>query len=155
MSLGENVQVLSAANQQLNMSLDEKIQHLHASTQLLLERSEFITSCVALAPSATGGWMRVAELDMTNSGLQCPSGFILRTNSKRRTCGISLRSGCSSVTFSGLGLQYSRVVYILLASNINSGHRQTSPSSVPIRLHSEIMVEYKGHRYCYWYSVKY
>ena len=53
--------------------------------------------------------MRVAELDMTNSSLQCPSDFILRTDSNRRTYGISPRSGCSSVTFSGLGLQYSRV----------------------------------------------
>ena len=133
----QNIQHLSAAHQQLNMSLNEKIQHLNASTQLLLERSEFLASCVALAPSATtgyywvktpngsyiqvycdttrscggvtGGWMRVAELDMTNSSLQCPSGFILRTDSNRRTCGISPRSGCSSVTFSGLGLQYSRV----------------------------------------------
>ena len=130
-------QLSFAENQQLNMSLNEKIQHLNASTQLLLERSEFIASCVALAPSAitgyywvknpngsyiqvycdmtrscggvTGGWMRVAELDMTNSSLQCPSGFMLRTDSNRRTCGISPRSGCSSVTFSGLGLQYSRV----------------------------------------------
>ena len=126
-------QQLSFAENQQN----EKIQHLNASTQLLLERSEFIASCFALAPSATtgyywvrtpngsytqvycdmtrscggvtGGWMRVAELDMTNSRVQCPSGFTLRTNSNRRTCGISPSSGCSSVTFSGLGLQYSRV----------------------------------------------
>ena len=130
-------QQLSAANQQLNTSLNEKIQQLNAASQFLLERSGFITSCFALAPSATtgyywvrtpngsytqvycdmtrscggvaGGWMRVAELDMTNSSHQCPSGFILRTDSNRRTCGISPRSGCSSVTFSGLGLQYSRV----------------------------------------------
>ena len=141
-------QQLSAANQQLNMSLNEKIQHLNASTQLLLERSEFIASCFALAPSATtgyywvrtpngsytqvycdmtrscggvtGGWMRVAELDMTNSSHQCPSGFTLRNDSNRRTCGISPSSGCSSVTFSGLGLQYSRVCGKIKAYQVGS-----------------------------------
>ena len=154
-SLEENIQQLSAANQQLsaanqqlNMRLEENIQHLNASTQFLLDRSELITSCVALAPSATtgyywvktpngsyiqvycdmtrscngvtGGWMRVAELDMTNSSLQCPSGFRLRNDSNRRTCGISPHFGCSSVTFSGLGLQYSRVCGKIKAYQVGS-----------------------------------
>ena len=34
----------------------------------------------------TGGWMRVAELDMTNSSHQCPSGLRQRTDSNIRTC---------------------------------------------------------------------
>ena len=141
-------QLSFAENQQLNMSLNEKIQDLNASTQLLLERSGFIASCVALAPSATtgyywvknpngsyiqvycdmtrscggitGGWMRVAELDMTNSSHQCPSGYILRTDSNRRTCGISPSLGCSSVTFSGLGLQYSRVCGKIMAYQVGT-----------------------------------
>ena len=57
----------------------------------------------------TGGWVRVAELDMTNSSHQCPSGLRQRTDSNRRTCGISVTSGCSSVTFSTAGLRYSKV----------------------------------------------
>jgi hypothetical protein len=34
----------------------------------------------------TGGWMRVAELDMTNSSHQCPSGLRQRNDSNIRTC---------------------------------------------------------------------
>ena len=48
----------------------------------------------------TGGWMRVAELDMTNSSQQCPSGLQERIDSGIRTCGRTNDSpGCSSVTF--------------------------------------------------------
>ena len=49
----------------------------------------------------TGGWMRVAKLDMTNSSHQCPSGFLLRTDSSIRTCIRDSNSpGCSSITIS-------------------------------------------------------
>ena len=58
----------------------------------------------------TGGWMRVAELDMTNSSHQCPSGLRQRTDSNIRTCVRDSDSpGCSSVTFSSATLEYSRV----------------------------------------------
>ena len=58
----------------------------------------------------TGGWMRVAELDMTNSCHQCPSGLRQRTDSNTRTCVRDSNSrGCSSVTFSSVTLEYSRV----------------------------------------------
>ena len=73
--------------------------------------------------------MRVAELDMTNSSHQCPSDFTLHTDSNRRTCGVSPRSGCSSVTFSGLGLQYSRVCGKIKAYQVGS----TDSFSVPER----------------------
>ena len=47
----------------------------------------------------SGGWMRVAELDMTNSSTQCPSSLMERTDSNIRTCVRNTRSaGCSSVT---------------------------------------------------------
>ena len=94
-----------------------------------------VTSCAALPPSSpsgyywvrasavrvycdmtrscggvTGGWMRVAELDMTNSSHQCPSGLRQRTDSNKRTCVRDSDSpGCSSVTFSSATLEYSRV----------------------------------------------
>ena len=58
----------------------------------------------------TGGWMRVAELDMTNSSHQCPSGLRQRTDSNTRTCVRDSNSrGCSSVIFSSATLEYSRV----------------------------------------------
>ena len=57
-----------------------------------------------------GGWMRVADLDMTKSSHQCPSGLRLRTDSGKRTCGINSNSGtCSSVTIPVATLSYSKV----------------------------------------------
>ena len=57
-------------------------------------------------------WMRVANIDMTDSTQQCPSLFqlITRTQPPRRTCGRqSGAGGCVSTTFSGYGMEYSRV----------------------------------------------
>ena len=56
----------------------------------------------------TGGWMRVADLDMTNSSHQCPRGFQQRTDAGRRTCIPVISVGCSSVNFSAAE-GYSRV----------------------------------------------
>ena len=48
----------------------------------------------------TGGWMRVAGLDMTNSNHQCPSGLMERADSGKRTCvRIERAGGCSSITY--------------------------------------------------------
>ena len=58
----------------------------------------------------TGGWMRVAELDMTNNSTQCPSGLRQRTYSNVRTCARNSDSGgCSSVTLFTSNIHYSRV----------------------------------------------
>ena len=59
----------------------------------------------------TGGWMRVAGLDMTNSNHQCPSGLMERTFSGKRTCvRIETTSGCSSTrNFITSGVEYSNV----------------------------------------------
>ena len=59
----------------------------------------------------TGGWMRVADLDMTNSSHQCPSGFMERNDSPNiRTCVRNEASGgCSSVELSTANIQYSTV----------------------------------------------
>ena len=56
----------------------------------------------------TGGWMRVADLDMTNSSHQCPRGLQQRTDAGRRTCIPVMSRDCSSVNFSAAE-GYSRV----------------------------------------------
>ena len=58
----------------------------------------------------TGGWMRVAELDMTDNTTQCPDSLELRT-SPLRTCTTfnSTTGTCSSDIFSVNGVQYSKV----------------------------------------------
>ena len=55
----------------------------------------------------TGGWMRVAHLNMTDPNQHCPSGFRLITSPKR-TCGTP-GSRCVSTTFPLNGVKYSRV----------------------------------------------
>ena len=59
----------------------------------------------------TGGWMRVAELDMTKSSHQCPSHLMERDDSLNiRTCvRKEVSRGCSSVELSTANIQYSRV----------------------------------------------
>ncbi len=58
----------------------------------------------------TGGWMRVAELDMANSSQQCPSGLRQRTDSNIRTCVRNTdQPGCSAVQYPTANVQYSRV----------------------------------------------
>ena len=56
----------------------------------------------------TGGWMRVANLDMKVINQQCPLGFRLVT-SPRRSCGRPGPAGCVSTTFPVHGVEYSRV----------------------------------------------
>ena len=59
----------------------------------------------------SGGWMRVTELDMTNSSHQCPSGLMeCNASPNIRTCVRNETSGgCSSVEQSTANIQYSRV----------------------------------------------
>ena len=58
----------------------------------------------------TGGWMRVAQLDMTNSSHQCPSGLRQRSDFTTRGCvKNSNAGGCSSVIFQASGISYFRV----------------------------------------------
>ena len=58
--------------------------------------------------NSTGGWIRVAYVDMTDHGQQCPSGLHLRTDVGVRTCGI-FRGGCTSTIFPSHGIRYNRV----------------------------------------------
>ena len=62
---------------------------------------------------ASVGWMRVANLDMTDPTQQCPDGFRLidRTEPPLRTCGrpAGHSDGCVSTTFPVHGIEYSRL----------------------------------------------
>ena len=61
--------------------------------------------------NTTGGWTRVANLDMTDPSQQCPDGFrlVTRTTSPLRTCGRPGPAGCVSTTFPVHGIEYSQV----------------------------------------------
>ena len=70
----------------------------------------------------TGGWMRVAYLDMTNSGHQCHSNLTQRTSAQNpRTC-IKPESskGCASVKFPPNGVSYSSVCGRILGYQIGT-----------------------------------
>ena len=58
----------------------------------------------------TGGWIRVAELDMTNSSHQCPSGLGLHTDSDKRVCEkIDTKYGCTTLNHFDANYQYSNI----------------------------------------------
>ena len=67
----------------------------------------------------TGGWMRVAHIDMRNSSHQCPSGLSLLTRSSnpRRVCDRTSYSytTCPSNSFSVHGLSYRHVYGRIIA----------------------------------------
>ena len=58
----------------------------------------------------SGGWMRIANVDMRNDDSQCPPGLVYNVTEGRRLCRKpSLAPGCSSTTFSTQGVGYSKV----------------------------------------------
>ena len=62
--------------------------------------------------NSTGGWTRVAYLNMTDPSQQCPSAWTLQTRSSepRRLCRMTRTGlGCESVTYSTFGMNYSHV----------------------------------------------
>ncbi len=64
-------------------------------------------------PDTQGGWMRVANLDMTDRNQTCPDGFapITRSTAPKRLCGrpSTVSAGCVSVVFPVHGVGYSQV----------------------------------------------
>ena len=57
---------------------------------------------------STGGWMRVANLDMTNPTHHCPTA-LRKIDTPKRTCGRPGSGNCYSTTYSVDGISYSRV----------------------------------------------
>ena len=78
----------------------------------------------------TGGWMRVAKLDLNNNTTQCPSGLELLT-SPRRTCRIrsSASALCSSDTFPVAAVGYSKVCGRIIAYQIGAPDAFGNPDS--------------------------
>ena len=56
---------------------------------------------------STGGWMRVAYLDMTDTSQQCPEGFTLRSETNR-AC-VLIATSCTSIVYPSRNIQYSKV----------------------------------------------
>ena len=67
----------------------------------------------------TGGWMRVAELNMTNTSQQCPSGLMERNETGLRQCRIP-GNECFSVYHSTSDVSYSRVCGRITAYQVGS-----------------------------------
>ena len=58
----------------------------------------------------SGGWMRIANVDMRSNQSQCPPGLVYNVTEGRRLCRKqNLVPGCSSTTFTTLGTGYSKV----------------------------------------------
>ena len=84
----------------------------------------------------TGGWMRVAELDMRDSSSQCPSALRNGTDCPIPSCIMNIDSpNCSSVIFPSHGFNYSKVCGIIRAyqkgipdSIFNDGGIRGSPT---------------------------
>ena len=58
----------------------------------------------------SGGWMRIANVDMRNNHSQCPPGLVYNVTEGRRLCRKpSLARGCSSTMFSTQGVEYRQV----------------------------------------------
>ena len=58
----------------------------------------------------SGGWMRIANVDIRHKDSQCPPGLVYNVTEGRRLCRKpSLAPGCSSTTFSAQGVEYRKV----------------------------------------------
>ena len=70
----------------------------------------------ATSGNPTGGWMRVAHIDMRNTSHQCPSGLTLfsRSSPPRRVCNVTT-TGYVSTTFTVHGVEYSHVYGRIIA----------------------------------------
>ena len=129
-------QLNDKVSQQLNTSIDMLYQQLSQQNHQLRQEFSSPTSCKDLydrhnassgyywigetwsavrvycnmsltCGNLTGGWMRVANIDMTNTSQNCPSGLNL-TLSPKRVCDIP-STGCVSNDFDIHGVQYSHI----------------------------------------------
>ncbi len=80
----------------------------------------------------TSGWIRVADINMTDPTQQCPSGYALKTDHNKRMCSRGTGHGCRPTYFSAFGLEYSSVCGMIRAyqygstSAFRAGYRSSS-----------------------------
>ena len=75
--------------------------------------------CTRSCSNVTGGWTRVAWIDMTHPRGNCPSN--LRTlTSPKRMCARAVSAGCTSVRYSTLGINYTAVCGRAIGYQFNS-----------------------------------
>ena len=69
-----------------------------------------------------GGWTRLAYLDMSDSTVNCPTGFRLYQSRGVRACGRPVSSGgsCSSVQYPSNGISYSQICGRVVGYQYNS-----------------------------------
>ena len=90
----------------------------------------------------TGGWMRVAELDMTNDSHQCPSGLMERNDSSIRTCvPNSVSANCSSVSLP-ISNEYSKVCGKIIAYQVGSPNTFADYTGSFVRVNASIDTYY-------------
>ena len=82
----------------------------------------------------TGGWTRVAYLNMTDPSQQCPSAWTQRNSSSepRKLCARSSRTGCDSVAYSTFGINYSHVCGRVIGYQYYSPNAFSNPGSQTI-----------------------
>ena len=73
--------------------------------QVFCEMGEVFPSSL----NVTGGWGRVANLNMTDPNQQCPGNLCLTYTDPIRLCGRRTNYGCDSVTFTTYGVRYQQV----------------------------------------------
>ena len=82
--------------------------------------------------NVTGGWMRVADIDMRNSSQMCPSGLNELLESSKRLCSMNIyEGGCSSATITTHDVQYSHVCGKII------GYQQKTPDAFEYEHNSE------------------
>ena len=81
-----------------------------------------------------GGWTRLAYLDMSDSTMNCPSGFRLYKIGGVTACGRLIGGpSCASINFSSNGISYSEVCGRVV------GYQYASPDAVDTRFISDIL----------------
>ena len=150
--LNTTAELQQTVQQQLNMS-DQVIKGQASEFQgyihLVAQQGHSI-----LLDEIAEGWMKIADLDMTDPTQECPDGFKLinRTEPPLRTCGRpDGTTGCVSTTFSVHGTQYSRVCGRIVGYQIGSPSGfQTGSSSINSHYMAGISLTHGSQRQHIW-----